>query len=259
MKQSLLFAGLGLAALGVSAQEVGLVVSSTPVIQQVAVPRQVCSQTVVTTQAAPSGTGAVIGAIAGGILGSTIGHGMGRAAATGVGVVAGAAVGNSVEGSRQQQAVVPNCTTENTYENRTVAWNVEYEYAGRRYTTQMPYDPGRTIQLQVSPVSTGAAPLSSGSPVMAPPVQSQAPVIAPPVQSSAPVVVQAAPAPMVVQPQVVMPAPVIVPPYAAYPAYPAYPVGYAGYAPHWPVGVSLGFVFGGHRHHHHHHHGRNWR
>jgi uncharacterized protein YcfJ len=258
MKQSLLFGALGLAAFGVSAQEVGLVLSSTPVVQQVAVPRQVCSQTVVTTPAPSSGGGALIGAIAGGILGNTIGHGMGRAAATGIGMVAGAAVGDSIEGSRQQQAVVPNCVTENTYENRTVAWNVEYEYAGRRYSTQMPYDPGRTIQLQVSPVSTGAAPLSQSTPVTAPSAQYQSPVIAPPMQSSAPVApmaAQAAPAPIMVQPQVVMPAPVVMPSYATYPAYP--PMAYPGYAPYWPVGISLGFAVGGHRHHHHHR--RNWR
>jgi uncharacterized protein YcfJ len=256
MKQSLLFGALGLAACGAFAQEVGLVISSTPIVQQVAVPRQVCSQSVVTTQAPSSGGGALIGAIAGGILGNTIGHGMGRAAATGIGMVAGAAVGDNIEGSRQQQAVVPNCTTENTYENRTVAWNVEYEYAGRRYTTQMPYDPGRTIQLQVSPVSTGAAPAAA---VTAPPLHSQAPVIAPPVQygGAAPAVaVQPMPAPVMVQPQVVMPAPVVVPSYATYPAYPPVAYPYAGYAP-WPVGISLGFAVGGHRHHHHHR--RHWR
>ena len=56
----------------------------------------------------------------------------------------------------------------------------------------------------------------------------------------------------------VVPAPVPVtypPPYAAYPAYPAYPYGYGYpyYRPYFPMGVSLGFVFGGHGHGGHRH------
>lgn len=252
MKQSLLLGALGLAAAGACAQEVGLVVSSTPVIQQVAVPRQVCNQTVVTTQAPPSGAGALLGAIAGAGVGNTIGSGSGHVAAIGLGTVLGAVIGSNVEGPRQQQAVVPNCTTETTYENRTVAWNVEYEYAGRRYTTQMPHDPGRTIQLRVTPVSSGAAPAGE---VTAPSVQSQGVVTAPPVQA-APTYVQ--PAPTYVQPvpaPVVVPAPVLLPSYSTYPAYP--PVAYAGYAPYWPVGISLGFSWSSG--HHHHRPYRRWR
>ena len=42
MKQTVLFAALGLAAFGASAQEFGNVLSSTPVVQQVTVPRTVC-------------------------------------------------------------------------------------------------------------------------------------------------------------------------------------------------------------------------
>jgi uncharacterized protein YcfJ len=253
MKQSLLLGALGLAATGALAQEVGMVISSTPVIQQVAVPRQVCNQAVVTTQAPPSGAGALLGALAGAGVGSLIGSGSGNIAAIGLGTVIGAGVGNSVEGPRQQQAVVPNCTTETSYENRTVAWNVEYEYAGRRYTTQMPYDPGRTIQLQVTPVSSGAAPAGV---VTAPSVQSQGGVVtAPPVQA-APGYVQ--PAPTYVQPlpaPVVVPAPMVVQSYSTYPAYP--PVVYGGYAPYWPVGISLGFNWSSG--HHHHRPYRRWR
>ncbi|MGV3492341.1 MAG: hypothetical protein ACO1OY_00610, partial [Ramlibacter sp.] len=96
MKQSLLLGALGLAATGALAQEVGMVISSTPVIQQVAVPRQVCSQSVVTTQAPPSGAGALLGALAGAGVGSLIGSGSGNIAAIGLGTVIGAGVGNSV-------------------------------------------------------------------------------------------------------------------------------------------------------------------
>ena len=85
MKKSVLFSAMGvLAAFGgsASAEEVGRVISSTPVVQQVAVPRQVCSDQPMAVQQPNSGAGAVVGGIAGGALGNTIGHGSGRAAAT---------------------------------------------------------------------------------------------------------------------------------------------------------------------------------
>ena len=61
---------LVLAAGIVTAQEVGQVISTTPVMQQVGVPRQVCTTEQVAVQAPKSGTGALIGAIAGGAIGN---------------------------------------------------------------------------------------------------------------------------------------------------------------------------------------------
>ena len=55
-----------LASASVQAQEVGKVISSTPIIQQVAVPRQVCNNEQVVTGGQKSGAGAAMGAIAGG-------------------------------------------------------------------------------------------------------------------------------------------------------------------------------------------------
>ena len=52
---------------------------------------------------------------------------------------------------------VQECTTQNTYENRTVAYNVVYEYAGRQYSMQMDQAPGRYVPLSVQPV--GMAPV----------------------------------------------------------------------------------------------------
>src|SRR3954470_5492899 len=134
MKQTLLLAALGLTAFGAAAQDVGNVISSQPVVQQVAVPRQVCNNQVV--QYPQSGGGAILGGITGAALGSAVGGGAGHAAAMGVGAILGAVVGSNVEASNNTR-MVPNCITENTYENRTVAYNVTYEYAGRQYTTQM--------------------------------------------------------------------------------------------------------------------------
>jgi uncharacterized protein YcfJ len=237
MKQTLLLAALGLAACGAAAQEVGQVLSSTPVIEQVAVPRTYCNQPVPIAQPQTSGGGGLLGAVAGGVLGSTIGSGSGTAAAILIGTVGGAIVGNNIEANSARQAYAqPACTTETSYENRTIGYDVTYEYAGRQYTARMPQDPGPTIPLQVSPVGAGTLP----------PVHSGAPVIAPPV------VVTHAPAPIVVQPYATYPA-------YAYPAYPPpYPVyAYPAYRP-FPVGISLGFHYGGHRHHgpRHRHHRR---
>lgn len=140
------------------AQELGRVLSSTPVIQQVAVPRQVCSNEQVAVTQPKSGAGAVIGAIAGGAIGSAASHGPGQAAATVLGAVGGAMLGDRIEGPGNTQLQnVQRCTTQTFYENRTVAYNVVYTYAGKQYSVQMPQDPGPTLQLQVTPVGTAPA------------------------------------------------------------------------------------------------------
>ena len=134
------------------AQETGRVISSTPLVQQVGVPRQVCTSQPMALSEPKSGAGAVMGAIAGGGLGNAVGQGGGKALATAIGVIGGAMAGNSIEGSNTQVQNVQQCSTQTLYENRTVGYNVVYEYAGKQYTVQMPNDPGPTVQLQVSPV-----------------------------------------------------------------------------------------------------------
>lgn len=137
--------------------ERGRVLSSTPVIQQVAVPQQVCQNVTVREPARTTGAGAVMGAIAGGAMGNAIGDGNGRAAATAIGLFGGAILGNKIEGRGQSHTrTVQECSTQNAMENRVVAYNVVYEYAGRQYSTQMPQDPGRWVPVSVMPV--GAAP-----------------------------------------------------------------------------------------------------
>lgn len=189
------------------AQEVGRVISSTPIIQQVGVPRNVCTTEQVAVQRPKSGAGAVIGAIAGGAMGNAVGSGGGKAAATALGIFGGAILGDRVEGDPQAQFQnVQRCGTQTFFENRPVAYNVVYEYAGKQYAVQMPTDPGPTILLQVSPIGASSQ--------------------------------MAAPAGDVVylQPQYVQPAPVIVTPpvYRGYYAQPYYP----------PVGVELDFRYG---------------
>lgn len=230
-KLLLLSAALASSALCL-AQEVGRVISSTPVMQQVGVPRQVCTQEQVAIQQPKSGAGALVGAIAGGAIGNAVGGGAGKAAATMLGVVGGAVIGDSVEGAAPPAQVqnVQRCRTQAFFENRAVAFNVVYEYAGKQYTVQLPNDPGPTLQLQISPASAVAqmAP-PQGTVTYAPPVYSQ---------------------PVYEQPGYV----VVAPP--AYPGY--YQPGY--YQPDYilPFALGLGFGFWGGNHGHSQGHG-HWR
>jgi uncharacterized protein YcfJ len=152
------------ASLCFAQQEWGRVISSTPVIEQFSFPRQVCNTEQVVVQPSKSGAGALMGAIAGGAMGNAVGGGNGKTAATVLGVLGGAVVGNNIEGAPQAQLQnVQRCHTQNFYENRTVAYNVSYEYAGKRYSAQMPQDPGPNILLQITPVPQapyGAGPYS---------------------------------------------------------------------------------------------------
>ena len=128
---SLLLIGLtaALSAVSAQAQEVGKVISSTPIIQQVAVPRQVCNNEQVVTQGQKSGAGAAMGAIAGGAIGNSMGQGSGRAAATMLGLFGGAILGDKIEGpSTPEVRNVQNCSQQMFYENRTMAYNVAVSY-----------------------------------------------------------------------------------------------------------------------------------
>lgn len=167
MKQILLVCGASLLSATVLAQELGTVMSSTPVMQQVLVPRLVCQNQQIAVTPQPSGAGAVIGAIAGGVLGSAFGGGSGQAAATAFGALGGAVLGNQVEARQPNQVqTVQNCSTQNFYQNQAAYYDVEYEYAGRRYRVQMPHDPGPTVPVQVTPV--GSLPPPEQAPIRAP-------------------------------------------------------------------------------------------
>ena len=200
-----------------AAQELGRVVSSTPVMQQVGVPRQVCTTEQVVVQQPRSGAGALMGAIAGGAVGNAIGNGSGRAAATMLGIMGGAIVGDRVEGAPPAQLQnVQRCGMQTFFESRVVAYNVVYDYAGRHHSVQMANDPGPTLQLQINPVGASA-------PVVAAPNYAQ------------PVYGQAAPT-------VVM--------------TPAVPYGYYGRPYYPPLAVELDFGrgYGESRHGRHHGH-----
>jgi uncharacterized protein YcfJ len=156
-------AGVSFAQSG-PANAYGVVISSTPVVQQVTVPKQVCTTSTV-QYVQPSGGGALLGAVIGGVVGNQFGRGQGRAVATAAGALGGGLIGNQVEAQNGYYAAQPvqQCHTQNTLENQTVAQNVLYEYAGQRFNVQMPangdFRPGSRIALQVSAPAPVQAPV----------------------------------------------------------------------------------------------------
>ena len=159
-KLLVLTAAMASCGLSFAQQEWARVVSTTPVIQQVTVPRQVCNTEQAVVQQQKSGAGALMGAIAGGAMGNAVGGGSGKTAATVLGIIGGAVVGDNIEGAPPAQVQnVQHCRMQNFYESRTVGYNVAYEYAGKQYSVQMPQDPGQHILLQLTPmVANGSMP-----------------------------------------------------------------------------------------------------
>jgi uncharacterized protein YcfJ len=100
----------------------------------------------------------VLGGLIGGAVGNQIGSGDGRRAATVAGAIIGTAIGHDVgERGRDRYAdeprayTVQQCDTryETRWDERVDGYDVAYEYAGRRYTTRLPYDPGRQLRVRV--------------------------------------------------------------------------------------------------------------
>ena len=142
---------LSVTATSAWAIEYGRVVSSTPIVAAVPVPQRECVDQPIVYEQPNSGVGALIGAITGAAIGSNVGGGAGRAAATGIGLVAGSVIGDRVEGSAPPvESTVRQCRTVTRYENRTVGYDVVYDYHGMRRHTQLARDPGDRIALDVS-------------------------------------------------------------------------------------------------------------
>ncbi len=227
----------GLMSFNASATDIlARVISSTPVVQQVAVPRQVCNNQPMVVENPRTGGGAVLGAIAGGAVGNAIGNGGGRALATAIGLVGGAMVGDRIEGGNPQVQNVQQCGTQTFYENRASHYNVVYEYQGTQYNTQMATDPGQYVRLQVTPVGALSSAPQPGFPSQAQTYVQPAPQAGYIQQGTT-----------YVQPAVA--APVI---YQAAPVYYPQPYYYSRpyYAPYYPpVGLSFNFGYSrGYRH-----------
>ncbi|OGB42890.1 MAG: hypothetical protein A2W72_17205 [Burkholderiales bacterium RIFCSPLOWO2_12_67_14] len=155
--------GVSASGLAQARMEKARVLSSTPVVERIAVPREVCRDETVVVPGRKTGAGAVIGGIAGGAMGNAIGDGNGRALATVIGLVGGAVVGNRIEGHGQPSTqVVRQCHTQTHYQSRTVGYDVVYRYAGVKYKVQMPEEPGRFVRVNVTPAMASPYPRHDG-------------------------------------------------------------------------------------------------
>lgn len=153
MNKHLLAMAMAAAASAAMGQEVAQVLSAVPVVQQVAVPQQVCRIEQQTVRPENTGAGALFGTVAGGVAGNAFGSGEGRALATLLGVVLGALWGDRIEGQPAAQVQqVRHCTLQSVVHPQVVGYDVRYEYAGRQYRVQLPQDPGPTLAVQVTPV-----------------------------------------------------------------------------------------------------------
>lgn len=154
---SLALPAMCLAVAGAWAGPFGTVVSSTPVVASVPVAQRQCFDEPVYYQQPSSGAGAVLGAIAGAAIGNGLGSGPGRAAATGIGMVAGAAIGDRVEANSSPAvaSTAQRCRNVTTYQNRTIGYDVVYDYQGVRRSARLAQDPGDRIELDVSVTPAG--------------------------------------------------------------------------------------------------------
>lgn len=106
-----------------------------------------------------SAAGTLVGAVVGGVIGHQFGSGRGNDAATVAGTLIGAAVGNEqarraagydYETTRYARPVRRCQTSYRSYqEERIDGYHVIYEYRGRKYATDMPFDPGNRMRIRV--------------------------------------------------------------------------------------------------------------
>jgi uncharacterized protein YcfJ len=147
--------------------EYARVVGVQPLRRQVRVsePFRDCWQEVDRTSDGPFSSnhigGTLLGGLIGGALGNQVGDGHGRQVARAAGAIIGGAIGHNVSRDRQHQRYgdersYERCETRyrDSYEERVDGYEVTYEYADRRYVTQMPYDPGERIRIRVDVTPT---------------------------------------------------------------------------------------------------------
>lgn len=107
--------------------------------------------------------GTLLGALIGGVIGNQVGDHDSRRVGRAAGAIIGGAIGNSVSQQRQRERYgdreyrYERCDVRyrDRYEERIEGYQVTYEYAGRRYVTEMPYDPGDRIRIRVDVTPTG--------------------------------------------------------------------------------------------------------
>jgi len=140
------------------------VVAVDPIVRRVRVdsPRRECWEEVRTAYPershAESAGPMILGGIIGGVIGHQVGSGRGRDIATAAGTLIGASIGHDTAARRSSRSGAPEeytverCETRrvSAYEERVEGYHVTYEYLGREYSTELPYDPGDRIRVRVA-------------------------------------------------------------------------------------------------------------
>ena len=103
-----------------------------------------------------SASGMLVGGLLGGIVGHQFGSGRGNKVATAAGTLIGAKIGHdAVNGHVQPEKTLAGyeerCKTRHrvSYEEVLDGYDVSYEYRGRSYRIEMPYDPGEHIKMRI--------------------------------------------------------------------------------------------------------------
>lgn len=132
------------------------VVSASPAMKQVSIPREECRDQVVSTKKPVKDpkqiTGTVAGAVIGGILGNQVGDGRGKDIATVAAAVGGGYAGNKIQENIQDnsvdQQVKTVCSTVYDQREEQDGFNVTYRLDGQERTVHMDYNPGRKIPVE---------------------------------------------------------------------------------------------------------------
>lgn len=132
------------------------VVSVTPAMKTVRVPREDCRDQVVTrpkeTKDPNQIAGTIAGAVVGGVIGHQIGDGRGQDIATVGGAVAGGYAGNKIQENVQSKRVTQTtervCNTVVDRKQEQVGYDVIYRLDGKEHSIRMDHDPGKKIPLE---------------------------------------------------------------------------------------------------------------
>jgi uncharacterized protein YcfJ len=131
------------------------VISATPAMETVSVPRQECRDVLVEQQEPTKDpkqiAGTVAGAVIGGVLGSQVGGGSGKKIATVGGAVAGGYAGNKIQEGMQErntsQQLNQVCKTVYDEHQEQVGFDVTYRLNGDQNAVRMDHDPVDRIPL----------------------------------------------------------------------------------------------------------------
>ena len=137
------------------------VISAVPIYRtvRIAEPREECYEKQVhyRDDDYKSATPMIAGGVVGGIVGNQFGHGNGKTFMTIAGTVLGGSIGRDI-GHRNQSyshygpQTETHCEMVHGFreEEQLEGYRVTYRYQGKKFTTSMPYDPGKRLKLNVN-------------------------------------------------------------------------------------------------------------